>query len=1178
MTVQLSSLRVAPELDATKYTAGAQQKVAADKAMAASNREVATTATQTDAKITQSGDVLARLSRQYVDGYASAQKFNSELNTLARGIDAGKISMNQALPILDGIYKKFGLTADATQFAAKGQVDFANAVVGANMKIDTQIGSLSRAAGEWQIYISQLKQAQQAENSLQAAAANQNKFNLVLNVNPSSGAARGSASVFEAEFERMDALGKLKATQIGQNFSADLNSSLVSGISRSARDAASAFQDEFDRIDQIARWRAQQTGQNFQEDLNARLGVGRRVNSASDSASVFAQAGTGGPRFGMGQVQGLSYQANDIVTMALMGAPVSQIAASQGGQIFQNLQQNEGGVTGSLKAIKSGAGEAAAAVVAFLGPIGMIASGFGLAAVAAGAYYVATREKAKTLDEALKENEANVRLIGDAYGYAARQAKAMPTIDGRGADLLAAASAQDLRLAIANNSRDVLGDVSHRITPGRSSGGYDVANAEFKPFADAIDHLRATAKNGTPDIAGFRDMVTKDWSFDPLNQGLTTAATKLLDMTDTAMRAVEALKQLDRMRAAQYDVYSQYGMSRNAGQGSKAAQDANDDRLRADSFGPYGHGIPIPEQRPNDIDRLDTDPLQGFMQDFSKSSSQQVAGLKDQQAALWLTGAALEEFTFRQQALNAALSKNLELGPDQIAIIEKQAKAYGEAAEALARAHLAKDLAFERDQMFRSPEDQRIASRLQGAGQAVDLNSPEAQQMRDMAQFANAKDLATGFLSDFKSELMRNGGDVGKALGTSILNALSKSMDDQLGKLFDTLASWLASAITGQRPGLGGGVATGVGFVANTTLSDLLGGGANDNYAPGAVTRAPLGAAGSGGVAAQAWNFFKSKGLADHQVAGILGNISAESAFKPTAVGDAGNAFGLFQHNDRAPALLNAIGGKGNLGDVQGQLDFAWKELNSSESGALARLKAAPDVRSATAAFAGFERPRGFSLGNPEGADNFSGRLSGAEQALQKFGGTAAKVTGNLDGLDSTVTNTVKSLAGGIDGQGGLASILDGLKPGNFQANTTLSDILGAGGGAAAQPSGGSGIFGTLLSFIPKLFGFAGGTDFAPGGLARINELGGEIVDLPRGSRVIPHDVSMRMAANANRPAAAAPAPKVDLHVHVNGASGDDHVRMLARQGAQQAIGEYHENLASGGIGDLQRRYNSQKG
>ena len=43
----------------------------------------------------------------------------------------------------------------------------------------------------------------------------------------------------------------------------------------------------------------------------------------------------------------------------------------------------------------------------------------------------------------------------------------------------------------------------------------------------------------------------------------------------------------------------------------------------------------------------------------------------------------------------------------------------------------------------------------------------------------------------------------------------------------------------------------------------------------------------------------------------------------------------------------------------------------------------------------------------------------------------------------------------------------------------------------------------------------AAGTDNWRGGLTHINELGGEIVDLPKGSRVIPHDVSMAMAKNS---------------------------------------------------------------
>jgi len=40
------------------------------------------------------------------------------------------------------------------------------------------------------------------------------------------------------------------------------------------------------------------------------------------------------------------------------------------------------------------------------------------------------------------------------------------------------------------------------------------------------------------------------------------------------------------------------------------------------------------------------------------------------------------------------------------------------------------------------------------------------------------------------------------------------------------------------------------------------------------------------------------------------------------------------------------------------------------------------------------------------------------------------------------------------------------------------------------------------------------GTDYFEGGLTYINELGGEIVDLPIGTRIIPHDVSMEMAKN----------------------------------------------------------------
>lgn len=50
--------------------------------------------------------------------------------------------------------------------------------------------------------------------------------------------------------------------------------------------------------------------------------------------------------------------------------------------------------------------------------------------------------------------------------------------------------------------------------------------------------------------------------------------------------------------------------------------------------------------------------------------------------------------------------------------------------------------------------------------------------------------------------------------------------------------------------------------------------------------------------------------------------------------------------------------------------------------------------------------------------------------------------------------------------------------------------------------------------------GNAKGTDFWRGGLTRINEEGGEILNLPRGTQIIPHDVSMEMARNYGRQAA----------------------------------------------------------
>ncbi|MEE3098337.1 MAG: hypothetical protein VX463_01075, partial [Pseudomonadota bacterium] len=77
-----------------------------------------------------------------------------------------------------------------------------------------------------------------------------------------------------------------------------------------------------------------------------------------------------------------------------------------------------------------------------------------------------------------------------------------------------------------------------------------------------------------------------------------------------------------------------------------------------------------------------------------------------------------------------------------------------------------------------------------------------------------------------------------------------------------------------------------------------------------------------------------------------------------------------------------------------------------------------------------------------------------------------------------------------------------------------LNRVLGGIGGALF--GGGDALAGALqgagLNAIPA---FARGTPFSPAGLARLNERGGEILNLPRGTQVIPHDISKRMADGA---------------------------------------------------------------
>ncbi|TPN26630.1 hypothetical protein FKO01_25490 [Mesorhizobium sp. B2-3-3] len=914
-----------------------------------------------------------------------------------------------------------------------------------------------------------------------------------------------------------------------------------------------------------------------------------RVAPAADKSTKALNDNANAARLTGNQLLRLSQQGNDAATMWALGASGMQIFASQAGQVYDALESGPAGLRGSLSAIGTAAKSAGQALLAFMVTPAGLAAGAGVAAVAGLAtYIISTRKEVKGLDVLLKDHASVLRGIGDIYGFIADKAKdAFSVSNLNGLQLLSSSTQAGLKIQIANQTQGAMSDLGRFINPGKSAGGFFSAAGEFKPFSDEIDYLRKTAKEGTPDIIGFRKMVEDKWALDPNNAALTTSAGKLMDLTRDADAAARALKQLQIAQDALAQSVGPGGLPLRRGalstedmssldrynaagavsaSRSQQAFDAQRQGLYARSpaelaaaarsqAGAQYNDNENPAERARRIDMAGQQAalsaqhaLDEAQKERKRSLDATLASQRIDLDVIGKTAGAAEamrmQFQLTQQLREEAARNNIPVDQQELELIKQKAEAYGKMADQIARAQLGNDLAFERSQQFLSAGDQQIASRLRGTG--IGMDSPEAQQMRDATKFADAKGLAVGFLSGFKSELLSSGGNIGKALGTSILNALTNSMDKTWSNIFDRLATAFASALTGQMPG--GGLAS-----AGTSVVGSLLAGANDNYAPGAVTRAPLAAGGMSAYAA-AIRSIESAGSGGYSALGPM-------------LKNGNQALGAYQvMKSNLPSWSQDALGK-TLSPSQFLSDPAAQDAIFQKQFGKYMSKYGNPQDAASAWFTGGP------LSTSAGAKDVLGTTGSVY--VDKFNAAVAKASDSLGGLDSTVSNTVQSLAGGLGGKGGLASILDGLKPENFKANTTLSDILGYSGGASTGSSGG-GFLGSILGFLPKLFGFADGTEGAPAGWAWVGERGPELRKLRAGDVIRNNSRSMQMAANGNGRSSAP--PKVDLHVHVTGASGDEHVRMLAKQGAQEAIGEYHQGQVNGGFGETQRRYTSQKG
>lgn len=148
-----------------------------------------------------------------------------------------------------------------------------------------------------------------------------------------------------------------------------------------------------------------------------------------------------------------------------------------------------------------------------------------------------------------------------------------------------------------------------------------------------------------------------------------------------------------------------------------------------------------------------------------------------------------------------------------------------------------------------------------------------------------------------------------------------------------------------------------------------------------------------------AFQEYKKRGLSDHAAAGFVGNLMGESQVNPKAIrkNDAGpglHSYGIGQWNrERFAGLKRLAAERGtSWDDLDTQIEWGWQEMNTTEAGTLARLKAAQDVDTATDAGIMYERPVGSDKG-PRNGHNWSGRNANARALLGMAPGSVAEFT-----------------------------------------------------------------------------------------------------------------------------------------------------------------------------------------
>lgn len=569
---------------------------------------------------------------------------------------------------------------------------------------------------------------------------------------------------------------------------------------------------------------------------------GRNAALAAAPAQRSGAAAGGSRGF---ETANIAAQFQDIAVSASYGNPL-QVALQQGTQLSSVLGQMENPIKGI-----------GAAFMSIVSPVSLVTIGAIAAGVAAFQYFSSTEDEADKAADALKNHSELIRRIKEAWPEAAEGLKEYSAESKRILMQDVKDSIALYKSAVADASKDAKSPLLS--IPASDFGG---ATETIRQVQAAIGQLDAGIKSGNPNLRSFIEQLIaiEDQTGTPENikeiikeireaakagldaqakldplaktvEGVGLAASATAKSIDAFAKAVGKLAdiaptQLSDLTKAQRAYNDALREARteadvtNADDAFKAAQRRISDQnpTVTDSDG-RTLDVPTPSSRPlieleglpgadkadKKADTAATKAANAY-RDLLKSAGDRIAQVQQEIDLLGKFGVEADAARFSLDLFQQAEDKGRSLSPEQRKEIEKKVELYKQYTSTLSKAKLQQDLLMDRRFNSLSKEDQQITTTLRQYGLSDDLGSNEAGQVRQSLRTDDLRGDLKDFASDFKSALLNNGGDIGKAFADSIENALLNQVSKIWDKLFDQIINAFVDSTTGQKAASGGGL------------------------------------------------------------------------------------------------------------------------------------------------------------------------------------------------------------------------------------------------------------------------------------------------------------------------------------------------------------------------------------